>query len=254
MSTKTTTVRMPLWRFAWDAFYSLVSQPVVLMFSLGLPLIMFTMFGVNREYSDLPLAHGNIAGQLLVTFTAYGIVIGVSSASLNIARERQEGWLRHIALTPMGLTRYLVAKTIGIFAFGLVIMGVSYSLGALMGATMEAGAWLGSAVASSATVVLAVVMGLAVGALLETDAANGVLGGGTAILAFSSGMFIPLDQMGDFFRGLAPYMPMYGAYRVPIVFVTGVEKLETADVANLLAWIAIFATIVLLAARRQTSR
>ena len=60
-----------------------------------------------------------------------------------------------------------------------------------------------------------------------------------AVLAFLGGLFVPLDQLGEPFRTIAEFTPIYGLNQLvhaPLVH----SGLTWAAVINLLTWAAVF--------------
>lgn len=238
----------------WLCFRSLLN-PVNMMFSFGLPVLMYLIFGVGQEYGDYPLAHGNVTGSILITMALYGAIVGGSSSAVNISLEKTAGWTRQIALTPLSPTAYIFAKVWAGLLMSTLIVAVTFLVGALTGAEMSALAWSQSLliiVLSSGTI--AAMFGLAAGLLARSDAAYAVTGGGSAVLAFISGMFLPLESMGDLFQKMAPFTPLWGANKIAAVPINGWETFQGRYLLNVAVWIIIFALLAIWGQRRSTTR
>ena len=80
-----------------------------------------------------------------------------------------------------------------------------------------------------------------------------ILGPVLALLAFLGGLFIPLDQLGEAFRTIATFTPMYGLNQLvhaPLVH----EGLTWGAVLNLVVWTAVFVSGAAWRFRRDTAR
>ena len=80
-----------------------------------------------------------------------------------------------------------------------------------------------------------------------------ILGPVLALLAFLGGLFIPLDQLGETFRTIAKFTPMYGLNELvhaPLIH----QGLTWAAVLNLIVWTTVFVTGAAWRFRRDTAR
>ncbi|MDO5747224.1 MAG: ABC transporter permease [Actinomycetaceae bacterium] len=242
--------------FAATKFNFLVSMtnPYQLGFALGMPLFMYFMFGVGAEYSQYELAHGNVSAQILVSMTTYGALIALSTHGVNTVLERTNGWVRQIALTPLGVGGWTISKIVSGLMVTMLLIAVTFSIGGIVEAEMEPSVWVATAVTVWLTSAMASPMGLAAAYWVRSDSAFAVVGGGSSVLAFASGMFIPLDQLGELMKTIAPYMPFYGVNRVPLAFIFGLEELELFDIASVIVWFVIFTGLALLGAKYRVER
>ena len=178
--------------------------------SIGIPVLMYFLFAVGKEYSDTSVGHANIQAAVLAGLTCYGALISAASATCNTALQRRTGWWRTLALTPMSLSTYLWAQICAAILVGALAALVTYGVGALTGAKMSGITW-------GVTFALSVVcsfplaaVGFAVGQLVGENAAYFIVSMTVLVSAFLSGMFMPLEQMGSLVQKVAKYTPMYG--------------------------------------------
>lgn len=228
-------------------------NPFNLGFALGLPMIMYLMFGANQKYSQVSVGNGNVAALVLVNMTFYGIVGALSAIGSTVALERQQAWLRQMAVTPLGAGRYIMSKILAALGVGAVIAIFCLSLGSLTGAKMTAGAWAGSALMVILVAAPAAALGLGAALWVRSDGAFALNSGILTISAFISGIFIPLDSMGSFFQKIAPWSPLYGMGAVAKSFLFG-QAPTSGEIVNLCVWTAVFIGIALTGARRRANR
>lgn len=233
-------------------FRQVLFNPFIVGFSVLLPVFMYLMFGANA--SDMSIGNGNIAARVLATMAAYGVVSALSAVGVTVALERQSGWLRQIALTQLGVGRYLATKLIAGFGVAIIIVAVCYGVGLFTGAKMAGFAWALSAVAAICGSLLAMAMGLAAAFAVKSDSAFALTSGVLVLSAFVSGMFMPLAMLPEFFQHLAPYTPLYGLAQIVVAPIDAQVSIDAGMVVNMAAWTAIFLLIAISAAKRGVGR
>lgn len=237
----------------WMTFVKHVTNPFSLGFALGLPIMMYTMFGVGEEYSDVWLSGGNIASQILTSMTLYGVVVVESSLGTNVSLERVSGVSRLFAATPLKMSAQLLARIAAGMLMCLVVISVTFAYGYATGARMHPEVWLQVGAVLVASSILAAAMGLAAGFVARSEGAFALGSMVTVISAFLSGMFIPLDVMGSFFAKLAPYSPLYGVHQLSCAWIYDADiQWEWLVSAGL--WTLAFALVAVFAMRRDTGR
>lgn len=178
--------------------------------SIGIPVLMYFLFAVGKEYSDTSVGHANVQAAVLAGLTCYGALISAASVTCNTALQRRTGWWRTLALTPMSLSTYLWAQICAAILVGALAALVTYGVGALTGAEMSGITW----VVTFALIVVCsfplAAFGFAVGQLVGENAACFIVSMTVLVSAFLSGMFMPLEQMGSLVQKVAKYTPMYG--------------------------------------------
>ncbi|MFC0582306.1 ABC transporter permease [Micrococcoides hystricis] len=230
-----------------------IFNPWNLGFALGLPIVMYLMFGTGQEHSLIEVGNGNVAATILVSMALYGAIITSAATGANISVERTQGWSRQMSLTPMKPYWYIIGKIIaGVFVAGVVV-SVAFVVGAVTDARMETPIWFYTALLIIAGTLITAAMGLAVGYWMRSDAAYGVMGGATALMAFFSGMFFPLEQMAEIFQNIAPYSPLYGINKLAQAPIYA-DGFEWGALINAISWLAIFAILAVIGRNRDTER
>src|SRR5699024_5273273 len=178
-----------------------------IFFIVGLPLIMYLVFGSAQSYTDEPLLRGNVGAVVMVSMAVYGAVTATTAISGSAALERFQGWGRQLALTPWSSTGYVVTKSTVAMSIALVPVLVAAVAGALTGAEATPAAWvlalglawLGSSVFAA--------YGLSAGMAFRSESALGVAGGSLVLLGFAGNLFIPLSGI---MLDIARFTPLYG--------------------------------------------
>lgn len=242
-----------------------ITNPYILCFSLGLPLLMYFIYGSATSYGSYSVGRGNVAAQILLQMTAYGVIYATSSLAVNISLERESGWLRQLALTRLGLVRYLLAKLISIVAVSVAVIVLLFAMSQTGVAAMDSiGLWVRCGLVALIPAVIGILLGLAVGLTVRTNSVSGLLAGAVVVGSFASGLFTPLDQMGTVFQNIGHYMPFYGVNRLLIgqlapsdtthMLPEQIMPITAWDFVSTGVWCGIFALIAWIGLRRSTNR
>ena len=216
-----------------------------IFFIVGLPLVMYFVFGSAQSYRDAPVAHGNVGAVVMISMAVYGAVTATTAISGGAALERFQGWGRQLGLTPWSGAGFVVTKS----AVAMTIAAVPVLTVGIAGAASLGAAWLGSAVFAG--------YGLSAGMAFRSESALGVAGGSLVLLAFAGNLFIPLSGV---MLDLARFTPLYGVNalaRYPItggVVADGVVDPVWLPVLNVVAWALILGTTAAVLVRRRRGR
>lgn len=240
-------------RLTWMSLYKVLTNPYNLGFSLALPIVIYLMFGVGKEYSSIWVGHGNVASSILASMALYGVMLTSSSLGANVSLERSNGVSRLFALTPISTVAQIVARLTAAFFLSAVTILITYSIGYATGSRMEPLVWLMTGALIVVASTMATAIGLAAGFAVRTDGAFAASSMVILIGAFLSGMFLPLDQMGSFFQTIAPYAPLYGPLQLVMSPIYGAE-IKAWWIVSLVAWMLFFVAIAVWGQRRDTAR
>ena len=235
-----------------------------LIFTIGLPLAMYFIFGAMQDYGAIehPSGNGNIAATIMVSMAMYGAIVATSSLAGMAAVEMQQGWGRQLGLTPFTHTGYILSKIGVALAIAILPVIAIFIGGALSGSEIhEAWIWPVTAVLILVGSIVFALYGLAFGLLFRSEAAVSAASGLTVVLMFLGDAFVPLS---GFLKDMAPFTPVWGVMKLaewPLTEGQNVLADGTAvtyalwqPVVNIAAWAAVFGLLCLFAARRHTSR
>ena len=228
-----------------------------IFFIVGLPLIMYLVFGSAQSYTDEPLLRGNVGAAVMVSMAVYGAVTATTAISGGAALERFQGWGRQLGLTPWSSAGFVVTKSAVAMTIALVPVLVVGLAGAVTGAQASpavwvlslGAAWVGSAVFSG--------YGLSAGMAFRSESALGVAGGSLVLLGFAGNLFLPLSGV---MLDIARFTPLYGVNalaRYPLTggqIADGVSDPLWLPVLNVVAWTLILGVTAALLVRRRRGR
>lgn len=185
----------------------IIRDPMVLFFTVGLPAVLYLIFGVSQEFSDEPINDGNVAMWIMIAMAAYGALSATTGVGGMTALERMQGWTRQLALTPMSPGQFLRVKALTSALLAGVTIAAIYTLGALTGAQAPLSVWIYSAVILMFSAMTFSLYGLSFGLALKSEAALSASGGSLVLLAFFGNMFFPLSGWQ---LTVAKFTPLYG--------------------------------------------
>lgn len=238
-------------------------SPEVPMFIIGLPVIIYLIFGVTSTYASEPVGDTptNWAFVIMANIAAYGAIISASTYAAGTSVEKIQGWGRQIALTPLTNGKFLGTKIVlGAFLAALPV-AVIFLIGGLTKAKAEPSAWIIAVLVILAGSLTFTLYGLAFGLLLRSEAAVSIVSGLTTLFAFGANLFMPL---GGWLLDVAKFMPGYG-YGVLTRYaategnqITMDGKMYTENlgvgIVNFVVWIVIFAALALWGYQRSRRR
>ncbi|KDN24098.1 ABC transporter permease [Amycolatopsis rifamycinica] len=230
----------------------IVRSPQFTVFTIGMPLAMFLLFG--SIFGKLVAPNGLASNvQTMISLAAYGASGGALFTGTRVAQERTDGWQRQLRLTPMRGPGYLVVKVLSAMAVALPVLVVLFAAGLAMGVEMTAAQWGLVLVSLWLGVLPFAVLGLAIGLFGKGDTVGAVTGALMMPLGMLGGLWIPLYVLPDWMATLAHFFPTYWLGRV------GLEPLAHAGgmglaVVVLAGWLVVPALIVVRRFRLDTAR
>ncbi|MDY5128468.1 ABC transporter permease [Actinotignum urinale] len=233
---------------------SYLFNPWNIIFTLGIPIVMFLIFGVGQEYSKQSIGRANVSAVILVNMSQYAVIMCVSMIMVSLAIERNKGWLRAMSLTPLGAQGYMFAKLISSLMITLVTAGALYILGFCTESSMEGQVWVQTFLLVLASSIFAAELGIMVSLAVGNETAYSIIAGGTALLAFFSGIFIPLNQMAEAFQTIAKFTPLWGLNQLATAPFSNWDTLSWEVWCNVGVWTIGLALLIRILSFRSTTR
>ncbi len=225
-----------------------------LLFTVGLPVIFFLLFGLNTSYASLKAGHGNVSAFIMISMALYGAVLATTGGGAVVSLERAAGWSRQLRVTPLSPLAYIAIKMLAALVLGLVAVLAVYAAGILTHKpAMPVSLWLATGAAVWVGSLLFTACGLCLGYLLPSENVMQVMSFVLVLLAFGGGLFIPLSQFPAVVQTLAHYTPLYGLNQLVHWPLIG-GRLHAAWVANTAIWLVVFVGGASWLFRRDTAR
>ncbi len=239
----------------------IVRDPVVLFFTVGLPVFFYLIFGAAQSYGDQAVAHGNVSMTVMAAMAAYGAVSATVGIGARAALERSQGWGRQLGLTPLSDRSYVTLKTSVAVAVAAIPIALVFLAGAVTGASGTVLAWVASGLVLVLGAAIFSLYGLCFGLAVRSEAALSAAGGSVVVLGFLGNLFFPLSGA---ILAIAKWSPLYGyaaLARYPItdgalVSSSGAPSQESLwqPIVNVVLWLAILSVLATLLVRRGRGR
>lgn len=241
------------WTFVRLELRRMLRNRRTVIFTLVMPTVFFLLFGTDRGYRADSAGNGNVTAYVLISMAVYGAMLATTSGGASVSIERAAGWSRQLRLTPLRPIAYIAVKVTVAMAMALASVLVVGLVGSFSGAEMPGDVWVLSLMLAWLCAVVFAAFGLFMGYLLPSENVMQILGPVLAMLSFAGGLFVPLDQMGATFAGLAKLTPVYGVGVIARYPLTHDGSLAVA-VVNVLVWTTVFTVGAAWRFRRDTAR
>ncbi|HZG90825.1 MAG TPA: ABC transporter permease [Pseudonocardia sp.] len=205
-----------------EGLRAIVREPVVLFFSVLMPVMFFALFA--SLYGDIPSDSGIPTGAtMLATYGTFAVVsVMLVNPGVTVADDRTRGWLRVKKVSAVPISTVVAAKVLAALPYAaaalLAITGVSLLI---TGPALDAGSWLllvGVLLLGSLPFAL---FGLAVGFVASSNGAVAILNAVLFPTVIASGLWIPLDILPPVVQSIAPVLPTYHLAQLALAQLTG---------------------------------
>lgn len=228
----------------WGYFFycevlKIFRDPPSVIFGVAFPTILFLILGFS-----LP---ANLSSNILASEAAYGALLAsFQTFSISLATERSLGWNKLLRTTSMSSELYLGSKLLVILLTGTISMLLLFAVAGFSGRVhLELAVWaqlLGMMVLGMLPLSL---LGLFLGLLGSTNLTVALSTTLLVVMAFASGVFVPLQFLPDLIQKIAPYLPTYHLVQLAwnMVGSTSSDGQMWTHVLILLAYAAGFAVL-----------
>jgi ABC-2 type transport system permease protein len=230
-----------------------------LIFTVAFPIVMyFLLAGPNKNNhnfgGDATHHTGLFAPQYyMVGLLSFGAMVAVLSGGARIAAERTIGWNRQLRLTPLSATGYLRTKVVTGYLMALFSIVLLYAAGILLGVRLPIGSWLHMTALILIALIPFAALGIAMGHLLNDDAAGAALGVGASLFAFLGGTWFPITG-GGLFVDFCQLLPSYWLVQAGHVGLGAASPWDTEAWLVIAVWSAACGAFAIWAYRRDTKR
>jgi len=233
-------------------------NPYTLVFTLGMPVAMYLLFGAGAEYADASAGHGNVAFYVMSSMAAFGTAVAMTSASAFAASEVGQGWGRQVAMTPLSMAGYATVKLLMAVSFAALSTATVFIVGLFAGA--RADDWWRLFLVAGIILVggfMFGLFGLGVGLAFNSDSASALASIAITFFGFFGNVFMPLDGI---MLAIAKATPMYGYValaRWPITdgaLISGGSDSLWFVLANIAVYTVLFAALARFGILRSRAR
>ncbi|SDW66030.1 ABC transporter permease [Paenibacillus sp. CF384] len=180
------------------------------IFSIVMPIIFYFLF--SNIVGDNKVVGGvDWSAYYLMSMTCYGIIgASFSTYSIRLARERSQGWIRMLRITPLPSWAYIVSKIASQAIINLFIVVMMFLIGGIAkGIDLPASTWI----ASGAWIWLGglsfMTLGTLFGTMRNPDAVQVLSTVAYMGLSVVGGLWMPFETMSSTMQKVAEVTPTY---------------------------------------------
>jgi ABC-2 type transport system permease protein len=178
-------------------------------FSVVMPVALFFIF--SSAVSSEPINGADWSAYYLMSMTVYGVVgAGLTSFAQRISKERSQGWIRLLKITPLPSGSYILSKVVAQGLINLIIVILMFIIGGLgKGIDLSAAVWLESGLWIWIGGFSFMALGALLGSIKNADAVQILalmLYMGLSILG---GLWFPSAAMSSTMQTIAKFTPTY---------------------------------------------
>jgi len=187
-------------------FLRVLRTPAFAVPTLLFPPMFYLLFGLLPNRGSEDAAH-----YLFATYSVFGVMApALFGFGVGVAIERERGWLALKRVAPMPPGAYLLSKLGMAMLFALIIYVVlalmAFGLG---GVHLATGQWLLLGVIATFGVMPFSALGLMIGSRANASGAPAMINLIYLLMAFLSGLWMPLSMLPAFIGQIAPLWPAY---------------------------------------------
>lgn len=244
-----------LWNLILTNLRRMTRNPMFAVGTIGFPILFFALFGLPlvRKFTDSGV---NVGQLVLVQFGAYSLLsIAMFSFGAAIAVERTGGWLRLLRASPVPVPLYFLANILAALVFSAASLVVLYAFAHFTGGvTLPLGLALTVLGKLLLSMIALIALGLMIGFLVNPQAAQITAQVVSVVMAFASGLFMPLEEMPKFVQQIAPFMPAYHVGQIATGTVAGHLSHEPKHWLALAAFTVVFGALAVWGMKKDESR
>lgn len=194
--------------FAKRNFKELIREPLSIIFAVILPLFILFIFQQFNIPNESYKIENFIAGIIVFGFS----FITMFSANL-IAKDRTTSLLIRLGISPMKSLEYILGYMLAILPLIIIQNILFFTLACILGLNFSVHIIWGALV-SIVISILFIALGMLIGSEFNEKASNGVSSIFLQLVCFTSGMYFPLELLGEGFRNVCKYLPFESAVTI----------------------------------------
>lgn len=208
-------------------------------FSVIMPVAFFFIF--TGTMGDMKIGNANWYSYYLMSMTAYGVVgASLTSFAQRISKERTQGWIRLLRITPLPSWSYVFSKVAAQAAINLLIIVLVFVIGGFSkGIDLPAAVWVESALWIWIGGFSFMALGTLLGTMRNADAVQVLSMIVYLGLSMLGGLWMPTATMPGVMQTIAKFTPTFrlgqGAWNL-----IGGGSIDWGGVAILAAYVVVF--------------
>jgi ABC-2 type transport system permease protein len=220
-------------------------------FSVVMPVAFFFLFTSSID-SGTKINGTDWASYYLMSMTVYGVVgAGLTSFAQRISKERSQGWIRLLRITPLPSGSYVLSKVAAQGLINLTIVLLMFVIGGLgKGIHLSAAIWIESGLWIWVGGFSFMALGALLGSIRNADAVQVLALMVYMGLSILGGLWFPTASMSAVMQNIAKFTPTYrlgqGAWNL-----VGGGAIEWTGALILAAYVIVFMLLSTYIMKRQ---
>lgn len=204
---------MRIFNFAKRNFKEIVRDPLSLIFAIILPLFLLFIF----QQINIPSESYNIEN-----FTPGIVIFGFSFITLFtatlVAKDRSTSLLIRLGISPMKSVDYILGYMLSILPMILIQNVLFFALALILKLPFSPYILLAILISVFISIIF-ISLGLIIGSLVSEKASSGISSIVIQLVAFTSGMYFPLELLGNGFATVCKVLPFESCVTILKAFV-----------------------------------
>lgn len=219
---------MRILNFAKRNFKEIIRDPLSIIFSVLLPLILLFVFKQINIPSE---------SYELQNFTPGIVVFGFSFITLFtamlVSKDRTSSLLIRLGISPMKPIEYILGYMLSIIPLILIQNVLFFILAIVLGLSFSINI-IWAILISIVIAILFITIGIILGSLFSEKASSGISSIVIQLVCFTSGMYFPRELLGDVFSKICEYLPFESC----VTIIKGImnANLESITIRNIVVF------------------
>ena len=222
---------MRILNFAKRNFKEIIRDPLSLIFAIILPLFLLFIF----QQINIPSESYNIEN-----FTPGIVIFGFSFITLFtatlVAKDRSTSLLIRLGISPMKSVDYILGYMLSILPMILIQNVLFFALALILKLPFTPYILLAILISVFISIIF-ISLGLIIGSLVSEKASSGISSIVVQLVAFTSGMYFPLELLGNGFATVCKVLPFESCVTILKAFVNAnFTLIESRNIIVLLVY------------------
>ena len=192
---------MRILNFAKRNFKEIIRDPLSIIFSVLLPLILLFVFKQINIPSESYELHNFTPGIVVFGFS----FISLFTAML-ISKDRTTSLLVRLGISPMKPIEYILGYMLSIIPIIIIQNTLFFILAIILGLSFSINI-IWAILISIVIAILFIAIGIIIGSLFSEKASSGISSIIVQLVCFTSGMYFPRELLGDVFSKICEFLP-----------------------------------------------
>ena len=219
---------MRIINFAKRNYKEIIRDPLSIIFSVLLPLVLLFIFKQINIPNESYELHNFTPGIVVFGFS----FITLFTAML-VSKDRTSSLLIRLGISPMKPIEYILGYMLSIIPLILIQNVLFFILAIVLGLSFSINI-IWAILISIVIAILFITIGIILGSLFSEKASSGISSIVIQLVCFTSGMYFPRELLGDVFSKICEYLPFESC----VTIIKGImnANLESITIRNIVVF------------------